>query len=130
MLRCHILELLTVVKGTIQAELPPKLIILFYGCWTVGTHHYYIGIAAAYFKVGADGKEAPVHKILPVNETLHADGSKSCCVPQITSFTWKKSLNPSVAKAIKNIICLVRDANCSVNQSMACILGTSHQVCN
>ena len=76
MLRCHILELLTVVKGTIQAELPPKLIILFDGCWTVGTHHYYIGIAAAYFKVGADGKEAPVHKILPVNETLHADGSK------------------------------------------------------
>jgi hypothetical protein len=37
-LRCHILELLSVVKETIQAELPPKFIIVFDG-WTEGFHH-------------------------------------------------------------------------------------------
>jgi hypothetical protein len=65
-LRCHdILELLSVVEETIQAELPPKFIIVFDG-WTQGTHNY---------KVGADGKEVPVQIILSM-KPLHAAGIK------------------------------------------------------
>ena len=67
-LRCHILELLSVVKETIQAELPPKFIIVLDG-WTEGTHHY-IGISAAYLKVGADCKEVPVQTMLSMKPLL------------------------------------------------------------
>ena len=45
-LRCHILGLLSVVKKTIHAELPPKFTIVFDG-WMEGTHHN-IGMAAAF----------------------------------------------------------------------------------
>ena len=61
-LRCHILQLLCVVKETIQAEPSPKFTIVFDG-WTEGSHHY-IGNAAAYMKVGKNGKECPVQTML------------------------------------------------------------------
>ena len=72
-LRCHILQLLCVVKETIQAELPSKFTIVFDG-WTEGSHHY-IGIAAAYVKVGDNGKECPVQTMLSMKPLL-AEGIK------------------------------------------------------
>jgi hypothetical protein len=116
-LRCHILELLSVVKETIQAELPPKFIIVFDG-WTEGTHHY-IGIAAAYLKVGTDGKEVPVQTILSMKPLL-ADGIKGMRATDHLDHVEKVLV--SYGKTFENILCLVGD-NCSVNQSMARILG-------
>jgi hypothetical protein len=115
--RWHILELLSVVKETIQAELPPKFIIVFDG-WTEGTHHY-IGIAAAYLKVGADGKEVPVQTILSMKPLL-VDGIKGMRAMDHLNHVGK--VLESYGKTCEDIICLVGD-NCSVNQSMARILG-------
>jgi hypothetical protein len=114
---CHILELLSVVKETIQAELPPKFIIVFDG-WTEGTHHY-IGIPAAFLKVGANGKEAPVQSILSMNPLL-ADGIKG--MRATDDLEHVKKVLESYGKTLENILCLVGD-DCSVNQSMARILG-------
>jgi hypothetical protein len=116
-LRCHILELLSVVKETIQAELPPKFIIVFDG-WTEGFHHY-IGIAAAYLKVGADSEEVPVQSILSMKPLL-ADGMKGMRATDHLEHVEK--VLESYGKTLENILYLVGD-NCSVNQSMARILG-------
>jgi hypothetical protein len=43
----------SVVKEIIKAELPTKFSIVLDG-WTEGTHHY-IGIAAAFLRVGNGG---------------------------------------------------------------------------
>jgi len=47
-LRCHILQLLSIVKETIRAEIPPKFAIVFDG-WTKGKHHF-IGVTVAYLE--------------------------------------------------------------------------------
>ena len=110
-LRCHILELLSVVKETIQAELPPKFIIVFDG-WTEGFHHY-IGIAAAYLKVGADSEEVPVQSILSMKPLL-ADGMKGMQATDHLEHVEK--VLESYGKTLENILYLVGD-NCSVNHA-------------
>ena len=116
-LRCHILQLLCVVKERIQSELPPKFTIVFDG-WTEGSHHY-IGIAAAYVKVEAGGKERPVQTMLSMKPLL-ADGVKGMRATDHLNHVEK--VLETYGKTFDNVLCIVGD-NCSVNQSMARILG-------
>lgn len=116
-LRSHIIDLLAVVKKTIEAELPPKFCIVFDG-WTEGTHHY-IGVAAAYLRLGADGKETPVQTMLSMKPLL-ADGVKGMRACDHLDHLAK--VLESFGRTFENILCLVGD-NCSVNQSMARQLG-------
>lgn len=116
-LRGHILDVLSLMQEAIQEELPAKFSIVFDG-WTEGTQHY-IGVAAAYMKSGGDGKEQPVQTMLSMKPLLAegVQGMRAC-----DHIDHVERVLQVYGKTTDNILCLVGD-NCSVNQSMARILG-------
>jgi hypothetical protein len=116
-LRRHILDVLSVTKETIQLELPSRFAIVFDG-WTEGTQHF-IGVAAAYLKPETTGKEKPVQTMLSMKPLL-ANGIKGMRATDHIAHI--ERVLESYGKNLENILCLVGD-NCSVNQSMARILG-------
>lgn len=116
-LRSYILALLSVVKETIQAELPSKFPLVFDG-WSEGSTHY-IGVAAAYIRTDQNGNDVPVQTMLSMKPLL-AEGIKGMRASDHLEHIEK--VLGMYGKTFDNVLCLVGD-NCSVNQSMGRILG-------
>ena len=116
-LRGHILDTLSVAKEAIQAKLPAKFPVVFDG-WTEGTQHY-IGVAAAYVQQDSDGKPQPLQTMLSMKPLLAEGVSGMRATDHLDHI---EKVLESYGKTSENILCLVGD-NCSVNQSMARILG-------
>ena len=116
MLRFHTLELLSVgMKETVQAELPPKFIIVFDG-WTEGTHHY----------IRADGtKEVPVQTIFSMKPLL-VDSIKG--MQATDHLDHEEKVLESYANTLKNILSCQRQL-LSKPEHGSHSRCTSHRVC-